>query len=159
MDICIYADLDTPAADNAVPKTSKKGTARGLVDTHGGVNFGGKVAVECKEHRDALRYQITVINVTLSCRVNDATGAPRDTRVKRKVCMWVIQVVLFGGGGASHSGKVGRDLVQWRDKVSYARVIACTFRTYTRSASPIRLTRAAHRGRHGHHDLRQRNCR
>lgn len=26
--ICINADLDTPAADNAVPKTSKKETAR-----------------------------------------------------------------------------------------------------------------------------------
>lgn len=80
-------------------KTSKKGTARGLVDTHGGVNFGGKVAVECKERRDALRYQITVINVTLSCRVNNATGTPRDARVKQKVCVWVIQVVLFRRGG------------------------------------------------------------
>jgi hypothetical protein len=109
MDICINADLDTPAADNAVPKTSKKGAARGVVDTHGGVNFGGKVAVECKEH--ALRYQITVINATLSCRVKNATGTPRDARVKRKVCMWIIQVALFGRGGASRSGKVGRDLV------------------------------------------------
>ena len=100
----------TPAADNAVPKTSKKGTARAVVDTQGGVSFGGKV--ESKEH--AFRYQITVINVTLSCCVKDATGTPRDARVKWKVCMWGIQVALFGRGrGASRSGKVGRNLVLW----------------------------------------------
>lgn len=111
-----------------------------MVDTLGGVNEGGKVEMECKRH--SLRYQITIINVTLSCCVKDATGTPRDVRVKRKVC-----VSLHDPGHAGSFIRKGgvpqvRSDTAWYSGVRQSRTRMC-HNTYVSHwlVGPIRSTR------------------